>query len=253
MCLADIFVKVNSVIEYYVLSMILMFLSLQDWRVFVSEAQFDTSLDWLEHQISMRQAKSRGWFTYTDLANISTNCDNGALMKCLATVYAALSISYLASVYTIVASSLIVSHSLMVLSTSNALLNNLLDSTGSYLYHETTNSSVPAKIVDDDILNYDTTALDNLDSLNYEERIDNETVYPITSYTPDFAPIYVSYLREMLQFSFLSNHLSNPKVDLYIDKELSKDLDSWDYYNRNNCKDLHSPLQVMVWTPIISC
>lgn len=87
----------------------------QDWRIYVNDQQFETALDWLEQQVAFRQTKLRGWFTYTDLTNMSNNIECFGLMKCLVTVYLALSVSYLASVTTLLASSLIVSHSSFIL------------------------------------------------------------------------------------------------------------------------------------------
>lgn len=88
----------------------------------MNDQQFETALDWLEQQVALRQTKLRGWFTYTDLTNISNNIECFGLMKCLVTVYLALSVSYLASITTLLASSLIVSHSSLVLN-NPALLN----------------------------------------------------------------------------------------------------------------------------------
>lgn len=124
----------------------------QDWRVFVDESKFEITLKWLEHQIAIRQAKFRGWFTYADLVNINNPVENIGLIKCLATVYIALSLSYIASVCTLVASSLIVSQSLQTILVTDSLVgifdcsnNNQLAnvSISSQMY-----STVPDKLLD---------------------------------------------------------------------------------------------------------
>ncbi|XP_023941113.2 protein CNPPD1 [Bicyclus anynana] len=47
------------------------FLNAIDWNVFVSEKSFEAGLAWLERQVALRQARARGFFTYSDLAAAS--------------------------------------------------------------------------------------------------------------------------------------------------------------------------------------
>lgn len=115
--------------------------------MFVDESNFEITLKWLEHQIAIRQARLRGWFTYTDLANISNPVENIGLMKCLATVYIALSLSYVASVCTLVASSLIVSQSLQTTLVSDSL-------SGIFTNNQMTNVSNQSQIYSDELNDY---------------------------------------------------------------------------------------------------
>ncbi|XP_039746743.1 protein CNPPD1 [Pararge aegeria] len=48
------------------------FLSAIDWNVYVSDKSFESGLLWLERQVALKQAQSRGFFTYSDLA---ATCD----------------------------------------------------------------------------------------------------------------------------------------------------------------------------------
>ncbi|XP_045785575.1 protein CNPPD1 [Maniola jurtina] len=56
------------------------FLNAIDWNVFVSDKSFEAGLQWLERQVALRQAQSRGFFTYTDL---TATCD-AALVAAIA-------------------------------------------------------------------------------------------------------------------------------------------------------------------------
>ncbi|XP_052752554.1 protein CNPPD1 [Galleria mellonella] len=84
------------------------FLNAIDWNVYVSEKSFETGLLWLERQVALKQAQLRGFFTYTDL---SATCELAAVSELLraAAACVALSLAYLASLATCLASALVVS------------------------------------------------------------------------------------------------------------------------------------------------
>ncbi|RVE42112.1 hypothetical protein evm_013224 [Chilo suppressalis] len=50
------------------------FLNAIDWNVFVSENSFEEGLRWLERHVALKQAKLRGFFTYTDLVAAGAPC-----------------------------------------------------------------------------------------------------------------------------------------------------------------------------------
>lgn len=62
--------------------------TLQDWNIFVNEESFEAGLSRLERQVALKQARARGFFTYTDLA---AACDGAALGRALAAACLALS------------------------------------------------------------------------------------------------------------------------------------------------------------------
>lgn len=75
----------------------------QDWNIFVTEESFEAGLSRLERQVALKQAKARGFFTYTDL---TVACD-GALA---AELLRALTAACLTLLATLLTSALVVSH-----------------------------------------------------------------------------------------------------------------------------------------------
>ncbi|XP_068629767.1 protein CNPPD1 [Battus philenor] len=85
------------------------FLNAIDWNVYVNERSFETGLLWLERQVALRQANLRGFFTYSDLA---ATCDGALLanlVRSFSAACAAATLSYLASLMTLVTSTLVIS------------------------------------------------------------------------------------------------------------------------------------------------
>lgn len=206
------------------------YLKFQDWRVFVNESQFETTLEWLEHQISLRQAKLRGWFTYTDLANINNTVESVGLMKCLVTVYIALSVSYLASVYTLVASSFIVSHSLLTLTSTNHIMNAFGCINPADRLTNMTNTSYSYNTVVDDVPEIYSTNLiqepSNLrfleDNRNFIRNNHDQRALRHLSGIQNNKPLYVSFLRNFIQSSVLNECANGSKnVNSYEETNLN--------------------------------
>ncbi|CAH2074767.1 unnamed protein product, partial [Iphiclides podalirius] len=85
------------------------FLNAIDWNVYVNERSFEAGLEWLERQVALRQATLRGFFTYGDLA---ASCDGellAILARSVSTVCAGAALGYLASLVTLLTSTLFVS------------------------------------------------------------------------------------------------------------------------------------------------
>ncbi|OWF43120.1 protein CNPPD1-like [Mizuhopecten yessoensis] len=90
----------------------LQFLSAIDWQLFVRPNEFYDILHDLEKRIALRQARERGWFTYTDLMVLSEDPEFAKLATFLSQeiskVVLVSSVAYLASVLTMVGSTLLV-------------------------------------------------------------------------------------------------------------------------------------------------
>ncbi|XP_059061223.1 protein CNPPD1 [Achroia grisella] len=86
------------------------FLNAIDWNVFVSEKSFETGLLWLERQVALKQALLRGFFTYGDLSATCDMAPVGELLRAAAGACLALTLTYMASLATLVTSTLVVSH-----------------------------------------------------------------------------------------------------------------------------------------------
>ncbi|XP_060079434.1 protein CNPPD1-like [Ylistrum balloti] len=88
------------------------FLSAIDWQLFVKPNEFYDILHDLERRIALRQARDRGWFTYTDLMVLSEDPEIARLVAFLSQeiskVVMVSSFAYLASVLTMVGSTLLV-------------------------------------------------------------------------------------------------------------------------------------------------
>lgn len=167
----------------------------------MNDQQFESALDWLERQVALRQTKLRGWFTYTDLTNISNSIECFGLMKCLVTVYLALSVSYLASVTTLLASSLIVSHSSLILN-NPALLNafgiNMNLSTG----RENNSNSTENE------MDHGDTLIDTI--FSFEDKLKTSPVTANTPITPNNLVSYFNYNFKLPNDNRTSIYISNP-------------------------------------------
>ncbi|CAG9585890.1 unnamed protein product [Danaus chrysippus] len=84
------------------------FLNAIDWRIFVSEESFEAGLSWLEREVALKQARARGFFTYGDLAAACAGAAAGGAARALAAACAAC----LAPLLALLASALLLTHSL---------------------------------------------------------------------------------------------------------------------------------------------
>ncbi|KAI5634493.1 protein CNPPD1 isoform X1 [Phthorimaea operculella] len=87
----------------------LQFLSAIDWNVFVNEKHFEKGLQWLERRVALKQARLRGFFTYSDLAAASDGAQLANALKEAAEASVAAAASYVASLFALVTSALVVS------------------------------------------------------------------------------------------------------------------------------------------------
>lgn len=97
------------------------FLQAIDWKIFVSKQSFEERLQWLEKEVAIRQARERGFFTYTDLRVISEQMPTGNLGEMLTTLSAAtvaLAAGYTATLVTLLASTLLVTQTWLIPSTA---------------------------------------------------------------------------------------------------------------------------------------
>ncbi|XP_061711740.1 protein CNPPD1 [Cydia pomonella] len=69
------------------------FLNAIEWNVYVNNESFESGLSWLESQVALKQAKERGFFTYSDLA--AAGGDAGVAV--VGTAAAALALAYVAA------------------------------------------------------------------------------------------------------------------------------------------------------------
>ncbi|KAG6462908.1 protein CNPPD1 [Manduca sexta] len=86
------------------------FLNAIDWNVFVSDKSFEAGLEWLERQVALRQARLRGFFTYSDLAAASDAAGLADLAAAVSRTWLALTAGYLVSVVAFLTSTLLMSH-----------------------------------------------------------------------------------------------------------------------------------------------
>ncbi|XP_022918358.1 protein CNPPD1 [Onthophagus taurus] len=86
------------------------FLKAIDWNIFVNEVTFWKKLGELERILAKKEGKIRGWFTYTELCNLSTNFDTYSLYNYLFSLSMVLIVTYTAGILTIVGAMFIVSH-----------------------------------------------------------------------------------------------------------------------------------------------
>jgi len=85
------------------------FLDAINWEVFVKESLFWTRLRELEKNISLREGKKRGWFSYTELENLLDIVDTKALAQAIIMVSIVCMTSYTAGVLTMIGSTYLVS------------------------------------------------------------------------------------------------------------------------------------------------
>lgn len=77
----------------------------------MSDKSFETGLSRLERAVALRQARARGFFTYTDLAAASAGGAGAAeLLRAAAAACAALSLGYVTGLLALLTSTLVVSH-----------------------------------------------------------------------------------------------------------------------------------------------
>ncbi|XP_034242504.1 protein CNPPD1 [Thrips palmi] len=86
------------------------FLDAIEWEVYVSEETFWTRLRGLERDVALNEGVRRGWFSYADLDCLLEKVDLASLAHSVLTVSAVCLTSYTASVLTLIASTLLVSH-----------------------------------------------------------------------------------------------------------------------------------------------
>lgn len=86
------------------------FLDAIEWEVYVSEETFWTRLRGLERDVALNEGVRRGWFSYADLDCLLEKVDLPSLAHSILTVSAVCLTSYTASVLTLIASTLLVSH-----------------------------------------------------------------------------------------------------------------------------------------------
>lgn len=86
------------------------FLNAIEWEIFVSDQTFWRKLSSIESIIGRNEGKNRGFFTYTELNNLLSVIDAGALVHYLTAVLAVLTLTYAAGLLTVISSMLIVSH-----------------------------------------------------------------------------------------------------------------------------------------------
>ncbi|CAG9095353.1 unnamed protein product [Plutella xylostella] len=85
------------------------FLNAIDWKVYVSEDEFQERLRWLERQVALKQAQLRGFFTYTDLAATCEPALLAELVRAVSSTCLALTLSYVSSLMAFVTSTLVIS------------------------------------------------------------------------------------------------------------------------------------------------
>lgn len=86
------------------------FLDAIEWEVYVNEETFWTRLRGLERDVALNEGVRRGWFSYADLDCLLEKVDLASLAHSILTVSAVCLTSYTASVLTLIASTLLVSH-----------------------------------------------------------------------------------------------------------------------------------------------
>ncbi|XP_047988383.1 protein CNPPD1 [Leguminivora glycinivorella] len=94
------------------------FLDAIEWNVYVNDESFESGLSWLESQVALKQAKERGFFTYSDLA--AAGGDAGAAVA--GRLAAAVALAYVAALGALVASALLVSYTLPLLHLTHTAL-----------------------------------------------------------------------------------------------------------------------------------
>ncbi|XP_063619948.1 protein CNPPD1 [Cydia splendana] len=94
------------------------FLNAIEWNVYVNSESFESGLSWLESQVALKQAKERGFFTYSDLA--AAGGDAGAAVAGAAA--AAMALAYVAALSALVTSALLVSYTLPLLQLTHSTL-----------------------------------------------------------------------------------------------------------------------------------
>ncbi|CAH1104186.1 unnamed protein product [Psylliodes chrysocephalus] len=80
------------------------FLSAINWEIFVSDKKFNSKLQELEFILAIKQGRSRGNFTYTELNILSSTIEIQNIIHCITAITVILALTYLAGVLTIVGS-----------------------------------------------------------------------------------------------------------------------------------------------------
>jgi len=86
------------------------FLDAINWDLFVTDEKFNKKLDEIELMIALKQGKTRGYFTYTELNNLLNLIETYQLVDILTKFVAILTVGYIAAMLTIVGSITIVSY-----------------------------------------------------------------------------------------------------------------------------------------------
>ncbi|KAL3269058.1 hypothetical protein HHI36_008141 [Cryptolaemus montrouzieri] len=80
------------------------FLKAIDWEIYVKEITFWKKLNELETELAQREGSQRGFFTYTELTNLSSIIEMHLLIQCLVTMTVILITTYTVGVLTIAGS-----------------------------------------------------------------------------------------------------------------------------------------------------
>lgn len=82
---------------------------MQDWNIFVGEQHFENGLRWLERRVALKQAALHGFFTYSDLLASGDGALLAEALRALAASCALVALGYLASLLTLLTSTLVIS------------------------------------------------------------------------------------------------------------------------------------------------
>ncbi|XP_063359963.1 protein CNPPD1 [Cydia amplana] len=99
------------------------FLNAIEWNVYVNNDSFESGLSWLESQVALKQAKERGFFTYSDLAAAGGGInEHNAGVAVAGAAAAAIALAYVAALSALVTSAFLVSYTLPLLQLTQTTL-----------------------------------------------------------------------------------------------------------------------------------